>query len=84
MKKQAADTQYTIRGVPPEVDRALRLRARQRKLSLNQLLVDELTAATVGARKRADLRDVVGKWVPDPDFDKILAAQRKIDPEKWK
>ena len=84
MKKQAAGTQYTIRGVPPEVDGALRLRARQRKQSLNQLLVDELTAATVGARKRGDFRDVVGNWVPDPGFDEILAAQRKIDPEKWR
>jgi predicted HicB family RNase H-like nuclease len=43
--------QYTIRGVPREVDRELRRRARQRKVSLNQLLLDELQGAA-GVRKK--------------------------------
>ncbi len=84
MKKQARDLQYTIRGIPPEVDRALRRRAANRKQSLNQVIVDELTAATTGLRKRADFRDVVGQWTPDPAFDEILATQRRIDPDQWK
>ena len=82
MKQQAR--QYTIRGVPPEVDRALRKKANSRKQSLNQLIVDELTAATLGSRKREDFSDLVGKWVPDSAFDEILAAQRQIDSDKWK
>jgi hypothetical protein len=84
MKKQARSLQYTIRGVPPEVDRALRRKATHRSQSLNQVIVDELTAATVGFRQRADFSDVVGQWTPDPAFDEILATQRQIDPDKWK
>jgi hypothetical protein len=84
MKRQAHDIQYTVRGVPNEVDRALRRRAAQRKMSLNQIIVEELTAGTTGARKRADFRDVAGQWTPDAAFDEIIATQRQIDPEKWK
>jgi hypothetical protein len=83
MRKQAP-VQYTIRGIPREVDRVLRRQARQRGTSLNQLVVDELTVATVGQLKRADFSDLVGQWTPDPEFDGILASQRRIDPEKWK
>jgi hypothetical protein len=84
MKKQARDLQYTIRGIPPEVDRALRRKAAKRKQSLNQVIVDELTAATVGERKKADFGDLVGRWAPDPEFDEMVASQRQIDPQKWK
>jgi hypothetical protein len=84
MKKQARSVQYTIRGVPPEVDRVLRQRAAQRKQSLNRVLLDELMVATVGRQHRADFSDLVGRWSPDPAFDEILAAQRQIDPDKWK
>jgi hypothetical protein len=84
MKQQAHDVQYTVRGIPREVDRALRRKAAQRKMSLNQVIVEELTAGTIGERKRADFRDVVGQWTPDPAFDAIIATQRQIDPDKWK
>jgi len=83
MQKQAR-LQYKIRGVPREVDRALRRKAVLRKQSLNRLIVDELTAATLGSPKRADFSDVVGQWTADPAFDEILTAQRQIDPDKWK
>ena len=78
------DIQYTIRGVPAEVDRALRKKAAQLKLSLNQLVVDELTRATIGRTRKADFSELVGQWVPDPAFDEIIAAQRQIDWDKWK
>lgn len=84
MKRQACDIQYTVRGIPHEVDRALRRKAAQRKVSLNRIIVEELTAGTTGARKRADFRDVAGQWTPDPAFDDIIAAQRQIDVEKWR
>jgi hypothetical protein len=83
MRGQGSDIQYTIRGVPPEVDRALRRKASQRKLSLNQIILEELTALTTGATKRADFHDVTGQWTPDPAFDEIVASQRRIDPDKW-
>ena len=84
MKKQAKMLQYTVRGVPPEVDESLRRRATQRKQSLNQAIVEELTRATLGGARRADFSDLVGRWTPDPEFDEILASQRQIDWNKWK
>ena len=84
MQKQAEDKQYTIRGVPPDVDRALRRKAARLHQSLNQVILAELRAATTGAQKRADFSDVLGHWTPDPAFDEVIAAQRKIDREKWK
>ena len=84
MTLQAQPVQYTIRGVPREVDRVLRHKAAQRKQSLNQVILDELTRATIGAGRKADFSDLVGRWAPDPGFDEILASQRQIDLDKWK
>jgi len=82
MKKQAP-AQYTIRGVPPEVDRLLRQRAAKHKQSLNQVVLDELTRATIGRPKKSDFSDLVGRWTRDPAFDETLASQRRIDLDKW-
>ena len=82
MKSQAKSIQYTIRGIPPEVDRALRQKAARRKQSLNQVIRDELTVASVGGQRKADFSDLVGRWTPDPAFDEIVAAQRQIDRDK--
>jgi len=78
--------QYTVRGVPREVDRALRRKARQRGLSLNRLLVEELSAAGGGlpGRRYRSLDGLGGRWREDPEFDRILAEQRHIDPGLWK
>ena len=84
MKQQAPDIQYTVRGVPKDVDRALRKKAAKQKLSLNQVIIAELAAATTGLRKRADFSDLVGQWTPDPAFDEVIASQRQIDADKWK
>lgn len=82
MKSQAV--QYTIRGVPKEVDTALREKAARQKQSLNQVIVEELTRAAIGRERKRDLSDIVGKWEDDPGFDEIIASQRQIDWEKWK
>jgi len=83
MKRQSA-VQYTIRGIPREVDRVLRQKAARRKQSLNQVILEELTVAAIGGQPRADFTDLAGGWTPDPAFDEILAAQRRIDRDKWK
>jgi len=75
---------YTIRGVPAEVDHALRAKAAQRKQSLNRVVIDELTRALMGKPVKADFMDLVGQWAPDPAFDEVIASQRRIDPGKWK
>jgi hypothetical protein len=84
MKRQAKSVQYTIRRIPREVDRILRQKAAQRKQSLNQVILDELTVATVGDKQREDFSDLAGRWKPDPAFDEIVAAQRQIDWDQWK
>jgi hypothetical protein len=84
MTAQARAIQYTVRGVPRDVDLALRKKAKQRKQSLNQLILEELSGATVGRLKKADFSDLAGKWEPGPEFDEILAAQRQIDWDEWK
>jgi len=75
---------YTIRGIPAEVDHALRVKAAQRKQSLNRVVLDELTRALIGRPVKADFTDLVGQWVPDPAFDEVIASQRQIDADKWR
>jgi len=79
-------TQYTIRGVPPDVDASLRRRARQRGMSLNQFLLEELRAASFGGSVRniRDLAGIAGAWREDPSFEGILLEQRKVDKDLWK
>src|SRR5579859_5664281 len=79
MKNPAKPIRYTIRGVPAEVDHALRLKAAQRTQSLNRVVIDELSRALLGRSVRADFTDLVGKWVPDAEFEGIVASQRQID-----
>ena len=81
-----APVQYTVRGIPPEIDKVLRRRARQRGISLNRLLVEELSVSGGGAapRRYRLLKDVGGRWQDDPEFDRILSEQRRIDADLWK
>ena len=79
--------QYTIRGIPPEVDRALRQRAREEGKSLNEAAKDALAEATgsrSAKRKRRRLRDLVGTWKIDRELKAALADQDKIDPGLWR
>lgn len=79
--------QYTIRNVPPRVDRALRSKAAERGLSLNALVLAALEAeAGVAAPSRLhhDLDDLFGSWVPDPAVDRALLEQRRIEPGDWR
>ena len=85
MIKHAKSTiHYTIRGIPAELDHALRAKAAQRKQSLNRVVVDELTRSLVGKPVKADFTDLVGKWAADPGFDEVIGSQRQIDADKWK
>jgi hypothetical protein len=79
--------QYTIRGIPPAVDRALRARARAAGKSLNEVAVDALAhgAGVDGRRrKRRDLGDVAGTWRTDRAVESALAAQDAVDEDLWR
>lgn len=82
MKKQ-----YTIRAVPPDIDRALRRRARQEAKSLNAVAIEalarglELEAQPV---QHTDLDDLIGTWQEDPAFDRAVADFERVDEDAWR
>jgi hypothetical protein len=84
MAKQAH--QYTIRNVPPGLDRALRAKAAARGVSLNTLVVEALSATAgleAAPKLYDDLDDLLGSWVHDKAVDRALTAQRQVDPKDW-
>lgn len=81
-----AGMQYTLRGVPPAVDRALRDRARREGVSLNQAAVEALVRALgLGDRpvRHRSLDALRGTWHDDPDFERAIAEQHRIDESLW-
>jgi plasmid stability protein len=77
--------QYTIRGIPPALDTALRQRARRSGKSLNETALDALRDG-VGLSahpKRRDLSDLLATWKPDAALEEALADQDRIDPDLW-
>ena len=90
MKLKAREAaQYTLRNVPPHVDRALRKLAKQKEQSLNQLVLDILERIVGGDSAREpvvhkDLDRLVGTWIEDPEFDQALTAQSQIDGDLWR
>jgi len=79
--------QYTIRGIPADVDSALRERARAAGKSLNKAAVDALAEASgmAGApRKRRDLGDIARTWKADKAVESALAAQDRVDDDLWR
>ena len=78
--------QYSIRNIPPELDRQLKARAKRLGKSVNQVALDALVAY-VGAEPR--VRDL--SRMPSPlsraehqALEEALAEQRQIDPELWR
>src|SRR5262245_17853150 len=79
--------QYTIRGVPLEVDRVLRETAESTGMSLNETALSALSEAALQAGSRSmryrDLSQLAGQWQEDTEFDETLAAQRVVDSRDW-
>lgn len=78
-------TQLTIRGVPDETARRLRLLSREREQSINATVLEILERAlgTEGRRRRLER---YATWTPADraEFDAALQAQRTIDDELWR
>lgn len=78
--------QYTIRNVPKNLDQALRRQAHRENKSLNQVVLEALMRA-LGLMdepvRHRDLSDVGGTWVDDPETERALAEQRRVDPDLW-
>jgi len=79
--------QYTIRGIPPAVDSAIRERARAAGKSLNEAAVEALTEAAGIAdtqQKRRDLDDIAGTWKSDKALESAISAQDLVDKDSWR
>ena len=78
--------QYTIRAVPPAIDRELRRRAKQEAKSLNAVAVEalarglELDAKLV---EHTDLDALVGSWQEDKAFDRAIADFERVEVVKY-
>jgi plasmid stability protein len=79
--------QYTLRDIPPALDRALRERAEREGKSLNQAAREALTRG-VGLPDQEplshDLDELAGTWQEDAAFDEAILAQDAVDPDTWR
>lgn len=78
--------QYTVRDVPPNLDEALRAKARLENKSLTQVVIELLQRALGMAGdlpKQRDLSDIAGSWQESPEIDQAFEDQRRVDPELW-
>jgi len=78
--------QYTLQGIPKRVDEALRRKARQQGVSLNQVAVEAITRGLGLSEERVlhrDLDDLAGTWVEDPAFDEAVSEMDAVDPGFW-
>lgn len=78
--------QYTLRKIPPQVDRELRRRADEERKSLNEVALQALERGLDLADmpiRHHDLDDLIGTWVEDPEFDQAIEEMDQVDPELW-
>lgn len=78
--------QYTIRKIPKRLDRAIRERARREGKSLNRVTIEALMQAfglDGESIRRRDLSDLAGTWKDDPETERALAEQRRIETDLW-
>jgi hypothetical protein len=78
--------QYTIRSVPKALDAMLRDRARKEGKSLNEMVLQALARAMGFSKepvRQRDLSRMAGTWVEDPEFDRAVEDQDRIDEELW-
>lgn len=85
--------QMTIRGIPAEVQKAVKREAERKGLSLNRAFISVLERAVDGKSREKkkkvlhhDLDHLAGLWSREESaaFEKNLRAQRKVDEELWK
>ena len=83
-KKQKS--QYTIREIPPELDKLLRKKARDEQLSLNRATIKALEESLVAEKTPLynDLDFCIDSWTGEVGVDDALKDQRKIDKDLWR
>lgn len=80
-------SQYTVRGIPPAVDRALRKRAHRNRRSLNATIIEvlaEWTSSSTGSRDDHSVFDeLFGADTLDDGFDDAVKSLSQPDPTLW-
>jgi hypothetical protein len=78
--------QYTIRNIPPDLDRAIKARAKQLGKSVNRVAIEALAQSLGQPVRYRNLRSMPGAWSGKQaaQFDRFLEQHRKIDKELWK
>lgn len=82
-----AAIQYTIRNIPPSVDKVIRKRSKQSGRSFNQTVVELLSLQTFGT---TDLPTENGfdwlfnKKTLDKSFDEAIESMSQVDKKLWR
>lgn len=79
-------TQYTVRGIKPKLDYAVRQQARERGVSINSVLLDALTIGlNLGddTKQYHDLDELAGTWQESDEVNEVLNSMRQIDQDIW-
>jgi hypothetical protein len=77
--------QYTIRGVPEELDTVLRQEAAEYGKSLNSLLIDKIAESCKLQQipRTNGLEKFAGTWIDDPEFDEAMKDHDIVHPQEW-
>ena len=81
-----ANIQYTIRNIPPSVDKVIRKRSQQSGQSFNQTVVDLLTLQTFGTtdpKPDTDFNWLYGQNTLDESFDDTIQNLSQVDEKLW-
>jgi hypothetical protein len=81
----------SLRNIPPEVENAIRAKARQKKISVNRAVI-ELLEERVGILKERrktvhdDLDELAGVWSAREAkaFQQVVEIARQIDKDLWR
>lgn len=85
----ASIAHLTVRGLPPEIARALDVERRRRGTSLNQTVIDLLARSLgvgEGETRSNGLRELAGTWSAEDQarFEEATAFSEQIDEELWR
>jgi plasmid stability protein len=81
----------TLRNIPPEIQKAIRAKAKEKGISMNRAVLEllEERLGTQGKRRKkvyTDLDFLFGSWTQAEadEFNKALEEQRRVYPEDWR
>jgi len=80
----------SLRNIPPEVENAIRAKARQKKISVNRAVIELLEQCVLNLERRKtvpdDLDELAGAWSAREAkaFQQVMKIARQIDKDLWR